>query len=165
MPPLATIVGGSLYAYVAGQADFTLETAEFAAQFSLGDAGSIALPLFVSNGSSFGCNATLSGGGTLRYGFVDFAGAGHQKLWFEGLLLFTTKSFIKVPSLPASGPIHLATTFTITGSLIAFPSDPWEVTPPKTFEYKLIGQGKVTARLTEASGGQRRVTSYFYQFT
>jgi hypothetical protein len=164
-PPLAKVVGGSLFAYSPDHADFTLETAEFVAQFQLGDTGSIKLPLKPPIGSSFDCDAILFGGQTLRYGLVDHAGHAHEKLWFEGTLSFTTEIHIQVPSQPPSGPIHLSTPFTFSGDLLAFTSDPFVDPPPKTFEYKLVGKGIVTVRLTQPFGPLRKVTSYFYQFT
>jgi hypothetical protein len=164
MPPLSTVVGGSLFAYYADHADFTLETKEFAAQLSLGDTGSIPIPALPFNGTTINCSAILAGGQTLRFGFVDFAGHPHQKLWFEGTLHFDAEQSILVPALPATGAIHLSTGFSLSGNLIAYPSDPFVDPPPKTFEYLIRGKGTVTVRLTEASGGQRRVTSYFYQF-
>jgi hypothetical protein len=165
MPPLSTVVGGSLFAYGHDYADFTLETTHFAAQFSLGDTGSIPIPAIPFIGTSINCDAILAGGQTLRFGFVDWAGHAHQKLWFQGTLTFNAESLIHVPSLPATGPIHRSTPFNISGNLVAFPSDPFVDPPPKTFEYKLVGKGKLTVRLAEATGGVRRVTSYFYQFT
>jgi hypothetical protein len=165
MPPLATVVGGSLFVYYPDWADFTLETTAFAAQFNLADSGSVPLPAVPFIGTSLSCSANLAGGGTLAYGFVDFAGHAHQKLWFEGSLVIKTELSIPIPALPKVGPIHLATPFTLTGTLRAYPSDPTVDPPPKTFEYTLSGKGNVTVRLTEPVGVQRKVTSYFYQFT
>jgi len=164
MPPLSKIVGGSLFAYYPDHAAFSIETAEFAAQFSLGDTGSIPIPAFPLIGDSISCNAILFGGQTLGFGFVDWAGYPPKKLWFEGMMVFKSASKILIPSLPANGAIHLSTSFDLSGDLIAYPSDPSVNPPPKTFEYKLVGKGMVTLRLNQPLMGQRRVTSYFYQF-
>jgi len=164
MPALSTVGGGSLFVYGPSFADFTLDTTHFGAQISLGDSGSIVVPTFVVIGTSMSCDAMLAGGQTLRFGFVDWAGHAPQKLWFQGTLTFNAESPIHVPSLPAAA-IHRSTSFDFSGNLVAFPSDPWVDPPPKTFEYLLRGKGKVTVRLNEPTGGVRRVTSYFYQFS
>jgi hypothetical protein len=165
MPPLSTVGGGSLFVYGPDYADFTLDTTYFAVQFSLGDSGSVAVPSLAFNGTSFSCDAILAGGQTLRFGLVDWAGQIRQKLWFQGTLTFSAESPIHVPNLPATGAIHRSTAFNLTGNVIAYPSDPFVDPPPQTFEYLLRGQGTVTVRFTEPSGGQRKVTSFFYQFS
>ena len=127
-------------------------------------AGSISVPGSAILGTSISCHGVLAGGQTLNFGFVDFAGLAHQKLWFEGTLTFNADVPIHVPSLPAKGAIHRSTSFIFSGNLIAYPSNPWVDPPPKTFEYDLAGKGKVTVRLNEPAGGTRKITSYFYQF-
>jgi hypothetical protein len=164
MPSPSTIVGGTLFAYAPNRNDFALETNEFAVQFSLAHTSGIHLPLAPQTGTSINCSATLTGRQTLQTGYADFDSEWFVKVWYDGTLDIMAGSVL-IPSLPAT-PIRLLAPFKISGTLTAYKSDPSaNPPPPPWFQYKVVGAGNVTVRLTAPIGSIRNVTSYFYQFT
>jgi len=164
VPPLSKIVGGSLFAYAQNGNDFAIETNDFAVQFSLGHTHGIHLPLAPQIGTSIDCSATLAGLQALRTGYADFNSEWFVPVWYDGSLHISAGSVL-IPSAPAT-PIRLQTSFKISGTLIVYKSDPSvNPPPPAWFQYQIVGKGHVTARLTAPIASDRRVTSYFYQFT
>jgi hypothetical protein len=162
MPPIKTskIIGGSLFVAGPTRVTFAIETNEFALQFKLADTGSILIPHVTSSGMTLNCSANLSGD-SLGFGVVDFGGQVFAKRWYAGSLVIKAVPVV-VPG--GAGPVRVATTFKLTGNLIAYPSSPVVDPPPPTFQYKLTGHGTVTTRLGAPISTARDVTSYFYDF-
>jgi len=164
MPPISTIVGGSLFAYAPGGSEFALETNEFAVQFSLGLTDGIHLPLAPQMGTSINLSATLAGRKALNTGYADFDQNWFVKVWYDGSLEIKAGSVL-IPSVPTT-PIRLQAPFKISGTLTVFKNNPAvNPPPPPWFQYNVSGVGTVTVRLTKPIGSDRKVLSYFYQFT